>query len=64
MKRCKSSSRRATVAAISAAVVIATGSVFAQSVDDVLRADQRRIDLAQESQERINDVVEKTLGRG
>jgi hypothetical protein len=37
-----------------------TGSVFAQSVDDVLRADQKRIDIAQASQEKINQVVDRT----
>jgi hypothetical protein len=37
-----------------------TGSVFAQTVDDVLRADQRRLNLAQQSQERINTIVEGT----
>ncbi len=59
MKRCKYSSRQwAGVAA--AAVVIVTGSVFAQSVtvDQVLQADLRRLKVAQESQERINEVVE------
>ena len=60
MKRCKSSSRRMAAVASSAALVIIAGGVFAQSVDDVLRADQRRIKLAQESQERINEVVERT----
>ena len=60
MKRCKSSSRRTISAVVAAAVVVVTGSVFAQSVDQILRADQRRIDLAQESQERINEVVERT----
>lgn len=60
MKRCKSSSRRLTAAVVAAAVISASGSVFAQTVDDVLRADQRRLDLAQESQERINEVVEGT----
>jgi uncharacterized protein DUF3450 len=60
MKRCKNSSRKMTTAAFAAVVVVLTGSVFAQSVDDVLRADQRRISLAQESQERINKVVERT----
>ena len=59
MKRCKNSSRLLTSAAI-AAVVLVTGSVFAQGVDDVLKAGQRRIVLAQESQERINNVVERT----
>ena len=60
MKRCKSSSRRITTVLLTAAVVGITGSVFAQSVDQILQADQRRIQLAQASQERINDVVEKT----
>ncbi|MFT5500461.1 MAG: hypothetical protein ACI88G_000590 [Woeseiaceae bacterium] len=61
MKRCKYSSRQMKTAAI-AAIVVGTGSVFAQSVsvDQILQADQRRITLAQESQERINGVVEGT----
>jgi hypothetical protein len=61
MKRCKYSSRQMTTAA-AAAVVVLTGSVFAQTatVDQVLQADERRISLAQESQERINGVVEGT----
>tara|TARA_R110000782_G_scaffold42090_1_gene95937 strand:+ start:727 stop:1446 length:720 start_codon:yes stop_codon:yes gene_type:complete len=37
-----------------------SGSVFAQSVDQVLQADQRRLNLAQQSQERINTVVQGT----
>jgi len=59
MNRCKYSSRQMTSAAI-AVVVIAAGSAFAQtsSVDQVLQADMRRLELAQESQERINEVVE------
>jgi len=61
MKRCKYSSRYTTTVAAAAVIVIA-GSVFAQSatVDGVLQADLRRLDLAQESQERINGVVERT----
>ena len=61
MKRCKYSRRQMTGVAAAAAVVVA-GSVFAQSasVDDVLQADLRRIELAQASQERINQVVEGT----
>ncbi len=43
-----------------AAVIVISGSVFAQSVDQVLRADLRRLSLAQASQERINTVVEGT----
>jgi len=49
-----------TTAALAAVVVVVTGSVFAQNVDDVLKAGQQRINLAQESQERINNVVEST----
>jgi hypothetical protein len=37
-----------------------SGSVFAQTVDQVLQADQRRLNLAQQSQERINKIVEGT----
>ena len=60
MKRCIPSRRKAVVTAATTAVVIAAGSVFAQSVDDVLEADLRRIQLAQESQERVNQTVERT----
>ncbi|MDJ0701537.1 MAG: DUF3450 domain-containing protein [Woeseiaceae bacterium] len=58
MKRCKHSSRVAGVALVAA--LVASGSVFAQSVDQVLQADKRRLNLAQQSQERINNVVEGT----
>jgi hypothetical protein len=49
-------------AAIATSVMAVAGGVFAQSVtvDQVLQADQRRLNLAQESQERINQVVEGT----
>ena len=60
MKRCTSSSRRGTMAVFAALVIAASGSVFAQSVDQVLQADQRRLTLAQQSQERINSIVEGT----
>ena len=61
MKRCKYSSWQITSVA-AAAIVVVAGSVFAQStsVDQVLQADLRRLELAQESQERINQVVEGT----
>ena len=60
MKRCKFSSRQITTAALASSVIAVAGGVFAQSVtvDQVLQADQRRLNLAQESQERINQVVE------
>jgi len=60
MKRCISSSRRITTAFFAATVILISGSVFAQSVDQVLQADQRRLNLAQQSQERINAVVDRT----
>ena len=60
MKRCNSQSRLVTVAVFAASVIAASGSVFAQSVDQVLQADQRRLTLAQQSQERINSIVEGT----
>jgi len=60
MKRCISSSRRLASAFIAVAAMMVSGSVFAQTVDDVLKADQRRLNLAQQSQERINTIVEGT----
>ena len=62
MKRCKFSSRQLTSALLAASVIAVAGGVFAQSatVDQVLQADLRRLQLAQESQERINQVVEGT----
>lgn len=60
MKRCISSSRRVSLALFSAMILTTSGSVFAQSVDQVLKADQRRLTLAQQSQERINKIVEGT----
>ena len=60
MKRCISSSRRGAMAVIATLVIAASGSVFAQSVDQVLQADQRRLTLAQQSQERVNSIVEGT----
>ena len=60
MKRCISSSRRLAAAFFAVSVSMISGSVFAQTVDQVLQADQRRLNLAQQSQERINNVVEGT----
>ena len=60
MKRCISSSRRIGVAFFATAIIATSGSVFAQSVDKVLHAEDRRLNLAQQSQERINTIVEKT----
>ena len=60
MKRCISSSRRLAAAFIAVSALTISGGVFAQTVDQVLQADQRRLNLAQQSQERINNVVEGT----
>ena len=60
MKRCNKSSRRMTKLLTVSFVIAVSGSVFAQSVDQVLQADLRRLSLAQASQERINTVVEGT----
>jgi len=59
MKRWKNSSRYRT-AALAATVAALTGSVFAQSVDDVLEAEQQRFQMAQAAQEEVNEVVEGT----
>ncbi|MGB5722355.1 MAG: DUF3450 family protein, partial [Woeseiaceae bacterium] len=60
MNRCISSSRRITAAFFGTMVIALSGSVFAQTVDQILQADQRRLNLAQQSQERINKIVEGT----
>ena len=60
MKRYKTSGRSTTKLLTAAAVIALSGGVFAQSVDQVLQADLRRLSLAQASQERINSVVEGT----
>jgi len=60
MKRCISSSRRIGVALIATGFIAVSGSVLAQTVDQVLQAEDRRLNLAQQSQERINGVVEGT----
>jgi hypothetical protein len=64
MKRCISSSRRVRTAFVAATAILISGSVFAQSVDQVLQADQRRLNLAQQSQERVNTVVDRTRSLG
>lgn len=60
MKCCISNSRRLINVILMTMVIAFSGSVFAQSVDQVLEADKRRLNLAQESQERINSIVEGT----
>ena len=41
-------------------LIMANGGLFAQTVDDVLEADAKRLQLAQASQERINEQVDGT----
>ena len=60
MKRCISSSRRLAAAFVAVSALTISGGVLAQTVDQVLQADQRRLNLAQQSQERINNIVEGT----
>ena len=60
MKRWKHSGRVTTIAFTAAAAAAIAGSVFAQSVDDVLQAEARRLELAQAQQEQVNEVVEAT----
>ena len=56
MKCCISNSRCLINVILMTMVIAFSGSVFAQSVDQVLEADKRRLNLAQESQERINNI--------
>ncbi len=60
MKRCKRSSRKTATAIVAAVIAVAAGGVVAQTVDQVLEADLRRLQLAQESQQRIDETVEGT----
>ncbi len=60
MNRCISNIRRLTTVFFTLTVIAISGNVFAQTVDQVLQADQRRLNLAQQSQERINNIVTGT----
>lgn len=60
MKRCINSSRSIAAGLVATAALAVSGSVFAQSVDSVLEANQQRLQLARQSQERINNVVDAT----
>ncbi len=59
MKRCIRSGR-GIVAVACAAALLASGSVVAQTAEQVMSAGQERLTLAQQSQERINNIVEGT----
>ena len=60
MKRCINNSLVIKFVYTSIGLVLMSGNLIAQSVDDVLRADAKRLQLAQASQERINEKVEGT----
>ena len=58
MKRCTISSRRVGTAILAVSLIAISGGVLAQAVDQVLKAEDHRLQLAQESQERINKIVD------
>ena len=60
MKRCINNSLASKCRLMTISLVLMSGSLFGQTVDDVLKADAKRLQLAQASQERINEKVEGT----
>ena len=63
MKRCINNSLanfKLTSSLLVSLLIMANGGLFAQTVDDVLEADAKRLQLAQASQERINEQVDGT----
>lgn len=62
MKRCINDSLAnfKLISTLMSLTVIVNGGLFAQTVDDVLEADAKRLQLAQASQERINEQVDGT----
>ena len=63
MKRCINDSLanlKLTSSLLVSLLIMANGGLFAQTVDDVLEADAKRLQLAQASQERINEQVDGT----
>ena len=63
MKRCINDSLanlRLMSSLLMSLLITANGGLFAQTVDDVLEADAKRLQLAQASQERINEQVDGT----
>ena len=63
MKRCINDSLanfKLTSSLLLSLLIMANGGLFAQTVDDVLEADAKRLQLAQASQERINEQVDGT----
>ena len=63
MKRCINDSLanfKLTSSLLVSLLITANGGLFAQTVDDVLEADAKRLQLAQASQERINEQVDGT----
>ena len=60
MKRCINNSLAGKCNIMAISLVMMSGALFGQTVDDVLKADAKRLQLAQASQERINEKVEGT----
>ena len=60
MKRCINNSLAGKCKIMAISLVMMSGALFGQTVDDVLKADAKRLQLAQASQERINEKVEGT----
>jgi hypothetical protein len=49
---------------VATTIIAASGSVLAQTVDQILQAEDRRLNLAQQSQERVNNIVEGSRSLG
>ena len=62
MKRCINDSLTnfKLISSLMSLLVLVSGGLFAQTVDDILDADAKRLQLAQASQERINEQVDGT----
>lgn len=62
MKRCINDSLTnfKLISSLMSLLVLVNGGLFAQTVDDILDADAKRLQLAQASQERINEQVDGT----
>ena len=60
MKRCVNYFLTKSAVSLVIGIFVVNGGLFAQTVDDVLKADAKRLQLAQASQERINEKVDGT----
>ncbi|MEC9416094.1 MAG: DUF3450 domain-containing protein [Pseudomonadota bacterium] len=60
MIRCENNFLKKNTLSLVIGIFVINGGLFAQTVDDVLLADAKRLQLAQASQERINEKVDGT----